>query len=470
MICLDSRTSFHEESNSQVSYYDAALPGTQPIFNWEALLLALKAAVALDCQVQDVFSFDRKHYFYGDQPTGYQLTQYYNPYAKNGFLKVFPRDGDIGSREVLPIRIKQIQIEQDTGKSTYIDDCANIDLNRTNHGLIELVTEPDLPTPESAGAFVKKLQMLLRHLGVCSGELESGAMRVDVNVSVNGGQRCEIKNLSSTSAIVHAIKAEFKRQKQCIEKGIKVRSETRGWDGVKTWKLRSKEGTVDYRYMPDPELKPVKVTRTVLDRIADELPVLPDEIFVQLLQAPYFVPLRDARTLMNVEGLVDYYHKVYDHLKTNGSRKPQLASNWIVHRLYGEMNVLHMQFSEDIVNADALGQIILLVEKGRLTRTSASYLLKHLIINPGYSGGTENIDQLIEDLELGKAQEGSEEMQEAISSLCQQIIDSYPEIANQIKSGQKLGSIMYLVGQVMRQSQGRVDAEAAKRVLLDLLK
>lgn len=185
---LDSLTSFHAGPNSEVSHYDAALPGTQPKFNCEALLLALKAAQALGCKVSGSFSFDRKHYFYGDQPAGYQITQHFQPYAQDGTLDLYQRNG-VGKD--IKVRIKQIHIEQDTGKTTYIDDTANIDLNRTNHGLIELVTEPDIPSAEAAGAFIKKLQMLLRHIGVCTGELETGAMRVDVNVSVDGGQQCE---------------------------------------------------------------------------------------------------------------------------------------------------------------------------------------------------------------------------------------------------------------------------------------
>uniref|UniRef100_A0A060T4I7 Glutamyl-tRNA(Gln) amidotransferase subunit B, mitochondrial n=1 Tax=Blastobotrys adeninivorans TaxID=409370 RepID=A0A060T4I7_BLAAD len=448
----NSQTSFHARPNSKVSYYDAALPGTQPKFNFYALLLALRAAVALDCTVRDSFSFDRKHYFYGDQPAGYQITQHYHPYAYGGKLELFRRDGV--EVDCLPVRIKQIQIEQDTGKSTYIDDVAHIDLNRTNQGLIELVTEPDIHTPEAAGVFVKKLQILLRHLGVCTGELETGAMRVDVNVNVNDGQRCEIKNLSSTSAIVGAIKAEFDRQKRIVQKGGHVEMETRGWDGTKTWKLRGKEEGVDYRYMPDPELQPIKVSSSTVEQVKSGLPELPDSIFEALLKSPYNVPLKDARTLMETE-LVNYYKQVYNYLEQHGSPKPQAASNWIVHRLYGELNNQDLQVIEsNLPPVNVMGDIILLVQDGqKLTSSSAILLLRHIVSNPI----TEPIDKVIESLDLTKADQLDD-----IDELCAQIIDENPKVSDQVRSGRKPKSIMFLVGQVMRACQGRVDPNLVK--------
>lgn len=461
----DSITSFHAEPNSKVSYYDAAVPGTQPVFNWEAMLLALKAAVSLNCNILPTFSFDRKHYFYGDQPAGYQITQHYEPYASNGLLQLYERDG---MKEQVDVRIKQIQIEQDTGKSTYIDDESMIDLNRTNTGLIELVTEPDIKTPEAAGIFVKKLQMLLRHLGVCTGELETGAMRVDVNVSVNGGQRCEIKNLSSTSAIVHAIKAEFKRQVRDIENGIAIESETRGWDGNKTWKLRGKEEGVDYRYMPDPELQPICVSNDTLEKVVSVLPKLPDTIFKELLEAPYNVPLKDARTLMQVPQLVDYYRNVYDYLVHYKSNKPQAASNWIVHRYYGELNTQEQEFDPNLLPVEQMGQIILLVEQDKMTISSAVLLLRHLIANPLTTTASQSINSVIEELDLSKVNEDSEG-QEAIEQLCLQIIQQHSEIAEQVRSGKKPNSIMFLVGQVMKECQGRINAQNARAKLYDLI-
>lgn len=463
----NSNTSFHSPPNSQVSYYDASLPGTQPILNPSNILLALKAAVALGCNVSDTFSFDRKHYFYGDQPAGYQITQHFEPYAQDGVLQLFPRDG---VKTPVNIRIKQIQIEQDTGKSTYIDDTANIDLNRTNTCLIELVTEPDIPDPEAAGVFVKKLQMLLKHLGVCSGELESGAMRVDVNVSVNFGQRCEIKNLSSTSAVVHAIKAEFKRQKNEIEKGRKIHSETRGWDGKNTWKLRAKEEGVDYRFMPDPEVLPVVLGSGVVDRVRKGLPELPDSIFKGLLEKPYSVPLKDARSLMSTPGAVKYFKEVYEYVKEHGG-KSKSVSNWIVHNLLGELNVMDKKFDASMISVRNLGDIIVKISSGELTTASGKLIFKHLLSETTTATTTAatTVDDLISQFDLGKAESDLDGVQDAIRALCQDVVAKFPDITDQIRSGKKPKSVQFLIGHVMRECQGRVDPKTIEQALTVLI-
>lgn len=458
----NSQTSFNAKPNSKVSFFDAAVPGTQPILNWNAVILALRAALALDCQVQTKFSFDRKHYFYGDQPTGYQITQHYEPFAKNGTLHLFPRDG---VKDEVPVRIKQIQLEQDTGKSIYVDSKSLIDLNRSNTSLIELVTEPDIPTPEAAGIFVKKLQMLLRRIGVCSGELESGAMRVDVNVSVNGGQRCEIKNLSSTSAVVHAIKAEYKRQVKQLKEAKPIEMETRGWDGKNTWKLRGKEEGVDYRYMPDPEVTPVRVEQLVLEHIRSRLPELPDITFQKLLASPFSVPLKDARTLMSIPGLVDYYTEVFRYAETKGLRKLSGVSNWIVHRLWGELNQAERDFTPDVIPVQTLGDLLVSIESGHITQPSGVLILKHLISNPT----TQPISEIINQYDLGKAATDSNDIQQAVAELCRQVVTRYPDVVERIVTGKNPRSIKFLVGQVMKESQGKIDVAVVEEQLKNVI-
>lgn len=520
-------TSFQAPPNSQVSYYDAALPGTQPIMNPNNVYLALRAAVALGCDVRSNFSFDRKHYFYGDQPTGYQVTQHFEPYATDGSLTLYPRDLDDGKSNKkksndykVDVRIKQIQIEQDTGKSTYIDDTANIDLNRTNHCLIELVTEPDIPNPEAAGVFVKKLQRLLSHLGVCTGELESGAMRVDVNVSVSKrkpgsagqtedewemGERCEIKNLSTTSAVVHAIRAEYSRQIKDMEEGKEIERETRGWDGRKTWKLRSKEDGVDYRYMPDPEVLPVILENGTIEQIRDELPELPDDILKKLLEPPFNVPLRDARTLMTgvaeesfEEGnqedakkfvlgetgslpVVDYYKEVFEYLEKHNA-KTKLAGNWIVHTLLGELNVLgRTSFipGTTVLPANQLGQMLQFVSEKKLTTASGKLVLKHLLQDPPRTA-TADVEEIMDQFELGRAtttsatgassgEHESEDIRAAIQEICEVVVSKFPAIVEQIQSGKKPKSIQFLIGQAMRETQGRVDPHVIETVLRDVI-
>lgn len=419
---------------------------------------AVTAAVALGCDVNSTFSFDRKHYFYGDQPAGYQITQHFEPYARGGIFPLYVRDG---VNSDVPVRIKQIQIEQDTGKTLYAEHEAKVDLNRTNTCLIELVTEPDIPTPEAAGVFVRKLQLLLRHLNVCSGELESGAMRVDVNVSVNGGQRCEIKNLFSISAVVRAIRAEFRRQVADIKAGKAIQQETRGWDGKNTWKLRGKEDALDYRYMPDPELRPVTLTQRLIDSVRSRLPLLPDDLFVNLLQEPYNVPVVDARTLLGTPGLLDYYHDVVNYFVEKGGRDISLVSKWIVHRLLGEIGNEHIPFAENPVATSRLGDIIVAVDSGSVSPTSGALILKHIVANPE---DPTSIQDLVKQFDLQKTEGNAGELEQ----LCQDVITQNPEVVERTL-GSKPSSIKFLVGQVMRASRGRMGADKVEETIKRIL-
>ncbi|ODQ63797.1 Glutamyl-tRNA amidotransferase B subunit [Nadsonia fulvescens var. elongata DSM 6958] len=476
-----SETSFNAEPNSRVSYYDAALPGTQPILNLSALKLALKAAVALDCNIQRVSSFDRKHYFYGDQPAGYQITQFYAPFALDGRLVLYPHDGskehNIGNKPIF-IRLKQIQLEQDTGKSTYTaDEVSHIDLNRTNTPLIEIVTEPDFSNAVSASIFVKKLQSLLRAIGVCSGELEAGAMRVDVNVSVNSGTRCEIKNLFSTSAVSGAIKAEFERQCKVLDRGGVIDQETRGWDGKNTFKLRTKEGGVDYKYMPDPELEHIEVSDEVIHYIKSELPELPDSTFLKLTDptGKYQVSHKDAKTLLATEKLVDYYYKLneYVNAKNDSPDAARRTCNYLVHDFLGGLKKVGSEFSPSAISVEILGDIILFVSDGSITNTSGKLLLNHVLSNPNEMKSA-NVSTLIDDYELRKANtsegpEADSETKDAIKELCQNIIIENTKVAETIRSGKKPKAIMFLVGMAMKASQGRVDAKVMESCMRELL-
>jgi aspartyl-tRNA(Asn)/glutamyl-tRNA(Gln) amidotransferase subunit B len=279
----DAPTSFNEEPNSNVAPFDLAYPGTQPHFQRATLLPALRAAIALNCDVQRKSSFDRKHYFYQDQPAGYQITQYYEPFAKNGQITLYDHDG-IASEDgkSITIGIKQVQMEQDTAKTMHEPPSKYLlDFNRVSHPLIEIITLPHIHHPSTAAALVRKIQSILKAVDACTAGMESGGLRADINVSVRRrdadehpdtghtysgvtglGQRTEIKNLSSFKAVEDAIVAERDRQIDVLEGGGRIEGETRGWTlgSTETRKLRGKEGEVDYRYMPDPDILPVIVS------------------------------------------------------------------------------------------------------------------------------------------------------------------------------------------------------------------
>jgi aspartyl-tRNA(Asn)/glutamyl-tRNA(Gln) amidotransferase subunit B len=276
-------TSVSEPPNTHVSLFDVAFPGTQPHFQKETLLPALRAAIAFQCEIQHKSSFDRKHYFYQDQPSGYQITQYYEPFAKNGKVTLYPHDFPPGAAphpEPFDIGIKQIQMEQDTAKTVQQPPSTHLlDFNRVSHPLIEIITLPEIHDPMVAAVVVRKIQNILKAVNACTTGMELGGLRADVNVSVRQrhmdpsesthsysgitglGQRTEIKNLASVKAVEDAIIAERDRQIELLESGGTVEGETRGWTlGSKTTKrLRGKEGEIDYRYMPDPDIAPVLI-------------------------------------------------------------------------------------------------------------------------------------------------------------------------------------------------------------------
>jgi aspartyl-tRNA(Asn)/glutamyl-tRNA(Gln) amidotransferase subunit B len=276
-------TSVGKAPNTHVALFDVAFPGTQPHFQPETLLPALRAAIAFQCDIQRKSSFDRKHYFYQDQPAGYQITQYYEPFAKDGKVTLYPHDFPPGAApraEPFDIGIKQIQMEQDTAKTVQQPPSTHLlDFNRVSHPLIEIITLPEIHDPMVAAVVVRKIQNILKSVSACTTGMELGGLRADVNVSVRQrdgessgadhsyhgvtglGQRTEIKNLASVKAVEDAIIAERDRQIDLLESGGIVEGETRGWTlGSKTTKrLRGKEGEIDYRYMPDPDIAPVVI-------------------------------------------------------------------------------------------------------------------------------------------------------------------------------------------------------------------
>jgi aspartyl-tRNA(Asn)/glutamyl-tRNA(Gln) amidotransferase subunit B len=274
-------TSASDAPNSHVALFDVAFPGSQPRFQAETLLPALRGALALDCTIQRRSNFDRKHYFYQDQPAGYQITQYYEPFARDGHVTLHAHDFPPGAAPAacpMTIGIKQVQMEQDTAKTVQQPPSTHLlDFNRVSHPLIEIITLPQIHDPTVAAVCVRKIQTILRTVNACTAGMEMGGLRADVNVSIRErdveaphgghsyhgvtglGQRTEIKNLASVKAVEDAIIAERDRQIELLESGGTVEGETRGWTlGSKTTKrLRGKEGEIDYRYMPDPDIAPV---------------------------------------------------------------------------------------------------------------------------------------------------------------------------------------------------------------------
>ncbi|KAI1398173.1 aspartyl/glutamyl-tRNA amidotransferase subunit B [Hypoxylon fuscum] len=492
-------TSFNDDPNSHVAYFDLATPGSQPIFQKETLIPALRAALALDCDIQNISRFDRKHYFHWDQPSGYQITQYYEPFARDGRITLQVRDGIAAEDgDGVSVGIKQIQMEQDTAKTlAQPGDVHWIDFNRVGVPLIEIITLPDIHHPATAAALVRKVQILLNATDACVSGMEAGGLRADVNVSVRRsddpsaplGQRTEIKNLSSFKAVEDAIIAERDRQISVLESGGTIESETRGWSigSTETRRLRGKEGEVDYRYMPDPDLAPVIIGDDLVNHLREGMGELPDAEVDQLIQRFGLTP-KDALSLVALDGgkRIEYFWNVIDRLAKRfgpNANSPeylsgyQLAANWILHELGRLTSERSGEAGEDLgftedgechrVPVNHLTDILLYLHQRKVTAKVAKELLWAVFrrrIPDEYPTieavlDEENLwfDELSEDeyVELAcTAAEGQDE-------IVKQFVDykQYPQ-----------GKLMFLVGRMIRLgAEERIDPKEAERVMKHVL-
>lgn len=477
LFSLAPTSAINAKPNSKVSYFDTGLPGTQPKLNPEALLLALKACVALNCDVAKSSSFDRKHYFYPDQPLGYQITQFYKPIAKNGYLNLNEPFDEIGladkSVKLKTIRIQQVQIEQDTGRSIYRKDgSVDVDLNRSNTPLIELVTLPDFENIYQVRSFIKKYQQLVKYLDICTGDLETGAIRVDVNVSVNNGQRVEIKNLRNTTDIIQAIEYEYFRQVRLIQDGTPVLSqETRGWDGSQTQLRRSKENAVDYRYFPDSELPAIELSLSITEEIKNELPRLPSDIALDLSAPPFNLEIKHIRFLIDNKILLEYYLDLHKILTQDHNLQGKYAGNWVFNNLLSSFKKAQLDIISnlDLVPVDQFSKLILGVVSGKISKSDGKSILKRSIEDK------EPLEGLIAStlLSSNSSSVSSASLNETGPALdenllCSQIIERNEQTVEKIRAG-KLGSIKFLVGLAMKESSGRANSKTIEQKFKSLL-
>ncbi|KAM7203200.1 Glutamyl-tRNA amidotransferase subunit B, mitochondrial [Naviculisporaceae sp. PSN 640] len=503
-----------------VSPFDLAIPGSQPIFEPTTLIPAIRAALALNCAIEPVSRFDRKHYFHWDQPAGYQITQYYAPFARAGKIELFARDGIAKEDgEGVTVGIKQVQMEQDTGKTMIMgedkeDGVAThwVDFNRVGMPLIEIITEPVIRHPSTAAAFVRKVQMLLYAVNACVSGMESGGLRADVNVSVRRegdtkmGTRTEIKNLNSFKAVEDAIIAERDRQIKVLEEGGKVLGETRGWSlgSTETRRLRGKEGEVDYRYMPDPDLGPVVVDGGLVKYLGQSMGVSPDEEIDGLVER-YGLSTKDAMALMALDNgaRVEYFYKVLDGLEeklglgavregvveaASGETRNRehahalLAANWCLHEL-GKLTEVSSDLGmtpdgECAVPSGDLAILLAHLYKKEITAKVAKEMLWAIFrgqVVPGRVTDLIDLDGLwfnelseeeyIECADEVVGRNDSESMQGVLAEFAK-----YYKALNteDVKKHMRYpqGKLMFLVGQMMREGPAeRMDPATCERIL-----
>ena len=433
-------TAFGASPNSQVSFVDAAFPGMLPVPNREAIAQAVRTGLGLNAQVNLVSRFDRKNYFYADLPQGYQISQFEHPIVGTGAVEIELADGSTKA-----IGITRLHLEQDAGKSTHDQHPTKsfIDLNRSGVALMEIVSEPDIRSPEEAGAYVKKLRSILRYLGTCDGNMEEGSLRADVNVSVRKpGEayrtRCEVKNVNSVRFVMQAVEAEALRQIAVWEGGGEVRQETRLFDPARgeTRAMRSKEDAHDYRYFPDPDLLPVVLEQGWVDGLRAALPELPDAKQARFM-AEYGLSRYDAGVLVAEQATAVFFETVAT------GRDAKLAANWVTGDFFAALNRTGRTIEDPPVSAAALGQLLDLMADSTINGKIAKEVFEAMV-ETGEAPGA-----IVDARGLRQVTDTS-----AIDAAVDAVIAGNPDKVAEYRSG-KDKLFGFFVGQVMKAMAGK---------------
>ena len=447
-------TEFGAEPNSQVSFVDAAMPGMLPVINEVCVEQAVRTGLGLNAEINRRSVFDRKNYFYPDLPPNYQISQYKQPVVGEGKVVVDLEDGS-----VCEVGIERLHLEQDAGKSLHDQhpDATYVDLNRAGVALMEIVSKPDLRNAEQAGAYIRKLRAILRFLGTCDGNMEQGSMRCDVNVSVRRpgeplGTRCEIKNVNSVRFVQQAIDYEARRQVNILEDGGKIDQETRLFDSGRgiTRPMRSKEEAHDYRYFPDPDLLPLKLSEDFIEAIRADLPELPDQMkarFVESLGLSDY----DASVLVAEKEVADYFEKVAE------GRDAKTAVNWVTGDLFGKLNEGGRDIADSPVSPADLGDLIDLIADGTLSGRLAKEVFDAM-----FDSGRPPAE-IVEERGLKQVSDSGE-----IEALIDTIIAGNADKVEEYKSG-KDKLFGFFVGQVMKASQGKANPKVVNEILREKL-
>jgi aspartyl-tRNA(Asn)/glutamyl-tRNA(Gln) amidotransferase subunit B len=442
-------TEFGAEPNSHVSLVDAAMPGMLPVINAECVNQAVRTGLGLNATINPRSVFDRKNYFYPDLPQGYQISQYKQPVVGEGKVVV-----DLADGEAVTIGIERLHLEQDAGKSVHDrhPSSTSVDLNRSGVALMEIVSKPDIRSPEEAMAFMAKLRSIMRYLGTCDGNMDEGSLRADVNVSVCKpgaplGTRCEIKNVNSIRFIGQAIEVEARRQIEIIEDGGVIVQETRLFDPNRgeTRSMRSKEEAHDYRYFPDPDLLPLELTDEAVAELKRNLPELPDEKKVRFVRDFALSPY-DAGQLVAERETANYFETVAK------GRDAKLAANWVINELFGRLNKEGKSIATSPVSAEQLGGLIELISDKTISGKIAKDLFEILWTEGGDPRALVADRGMAQVTDLG-----------AIGAIVDELVAQNPDKVAQAKANPK--AMMWFVGQVMKSSGGKASPQAVNDLL-----
>lgn len=453
-----AKTDFGAMPNENVSFVDAAFPGMLPVINEACVIQVAKTGFAISGNVNRFSKFDRKHYFYPDLPSGYQISQFYHPIVLGGHIDI-----DFEDNTSKTINIERIHMEQDAGKSIHDQSPKEsyIDLNRAGVGLMEIVTKPDLSSPAEVCLFLKKMISILKYIDSCDANMEQGNLRCDVNISVRRpgealGTRCEIKNINSIKFIAQAVNYEISRQIEIIESGDKIIQETRLFDpktGV-TKLMRTKEDALDYRYFPDPDLPPLVLSNDFLDEIKKSLPELPD-VKIKKYQKEYNLSTYDANVIVAEPEFATFYETLISKMK---HKNYKLAANWMMGELFSHLNKESKEISETKIDEASLAGLLDLLSEKVISGTIAKNVFEKMW-NTGNSA-----NKIVTDENLAQINDDSQ-----ITNIIEKIVKNESDKVLEYKNG-KEKLFGFFVGSVMKESKGKANPKKVNSLLKQALK
>ena len=445
-------TAFGAEPNTQVCPVCLGMPGVLPVLNKKAFRYSVKIALALDFDIQKRMKFDRKNYYYPDLPKNYQISQFDMPLAYRGSIEITTEDGSPKT-----IGITRAHMEEDAGKLIHApeDSCSYVDLNRTGTPLLEIVSEPEMNSPHEAYEYLTILKHIIKYLDVSDCNMEEGSLRCDANISlrekgaVELGSKVEIKNMNSFKAVREALAYEEERQADVLDEGGKIPQETRLWDEKKciTASMRSKEGSQDYRYFPEPDLVPFDIAKELVDDIRQGMPELPEAKRARF-ESEYGLDLKEVEVLIAEKEVADYFEATVKLIKD-----PKGASNWIKGELMMQMNERKTDIAGLGISAEILGQIINMAKDGTVSNLAAKEILNECI-NTG-----KQPEVIVEEKGLRQVSDEG-----ALDAIIDEVIALNEGPSNDFKGG-KENALSFLIGQVMKKSKGKANPKVAGDLL-----
>ena len=444
----------HEKPNMSTCPICTGQPGALPKLNEKVLDYAIKAALALECDINLESQFDRKNYFYPDSPKNYQITQYFKPYAENGKLHIVTNSG---KKSI--VGIERIQIEEDTAKSIHTESETLLNYNRASVPLIEIISKPEIKNAEEAYAYLNTLKDRLKYTKVSDVSMELGSLRCDANVSVRKigdkelGTRTETKNLNSFKAVVRAIEHETNRQIEILENGGRIVQETRLWDeeNAVTKPMRSKEEAMDYRYFPEPDLPTVIISNERLNSVKKEMPEFADEKSKRFMEE-YKLNEKESITLSNEQELAEYYEEVVKETKD-----PKLSANWMLTEVLRVLKDKNIDINEFNVSPNNIGKLIKLIKSNVISSKIAKEIFEILLDED------KDPEEIVKEKKLVQITDNNE-----IEKIVEQVILENTQSVEDYKAG-KSNALKYLVGQAMKLSKGKANPQMINKIILEKL-